>query len=378
MAKFEAPLNALLDEIQTEYKLPGYDCAVWQHGKEIYRRMAGVSDLTTGTPVTENTLYNIYSNTKVITCVAALQLYEQGKFLLEDELSRYFPAFAHMKVRTKSDSSSNTDTVCDAHTPITIRDLFRMPAGIGDGDDYTEMGMKFYMETGGTCPILTLPDYLAQVPLLFEPGTQYKYGICHEVLAALIEKLTGQRFGEYLEEHIFRPLGMHDTAFSMDNLKNGILANQYSYCGPDQPLECKGPANCLIPPILKESASGGLISSVNDYMKFQQALASGEQLLSRRTIDLMRLDQLSGSQRDGYGYTGIGMGYGLGVRTIINQAACGSPVGFGPFGWGGAAGTYGSIDPENNLVIFYAQHVFNTNDLRTHNRIRNVIYAGIE
>jgi len=171
---------------------------------------------------------------------------------------------------------------------------------------------------------------------------------------------------------------MTNTAFTLDQLENKTLANQYRYAGPDQPLTCLGPANCLIPPILKESASGGLISSVDDYMKFQQALASGEQLLSRRTIDLMRLDQLHGSQRDGYGYTNLGMGYGLGVRTVIDQAKCGSPVGFGPFGWGGAAGTYGSIDPENNLCIFYAQHVFDTEDLRAHNRIRNVVYAGIE
>jgi len=372
MPKFTSVLDQLLDAIQAEYSLPGYDCAVWQNGREIYRRMSGAADLETQTPVTDQTLYNIYSNTKVITCTAALQLFEQGKFLLEDELSRYFPEFAHMKVRMPD----GTET--DAKNPITIRDLFRMTAGFGDGDEYNEMGMKFYMETGGACPLSALPAYLAQVPLFFEPGTQFRYGICHEMLAALIEKHSGQTFGSYLEQHIFRPLGMHNTAFSLDKLENKALANQYRYIGPDQPLVSLGAANCLIPPILKESASGGLISSVDDYMKFQQALACGEQLLSRRTIDLMRLDQLSGSMREGYGYTHIGTGYGLGVRTVIDQAACGSPIGFGPFGWGGAAGTYGSIDPENNLCIFYAQHVFGTEDLRTHNRIRNVIYAGIE
>ncbi len=371
MANFAAHLTALLDEIMEEYDLPGYDCAVWQGGKEIYRHMTGVADLETGVPVTENTLYNIYSNTKVITCVAAMQLYEQGKFLLEDPLSMYFPEFARMKVRTADGS------ITDAKNAITIRDLFRMTAGIGDGDDYGDMGMKFYMETGGACPLSALPKYLAEAPLLFEPGTQFKYGICHEMLAALIEKLSGQSFGRYLEEHIFQPLGMSDTAFTLDKLENKALANQYRFTGKDQPLYCHGPVNCLIPPILRESASGGLISSVNDYMKFQQALASGEQLLRRRTINLMRLDQLSGTQREGYGYTHIGMGYGLGVRTVIDQAACGDPVGFGPFGWGGAAGTYGSIDPENDLCIFYAQHVFGTDDLRTHCRIRNVIYANL-
>ncbi len=371
MANFAAPLTALLDEIMAQYGLPGYDCAVWQGGREIYRRTVGVADLETGAPVTDRTLYNIYSNTKVITCVAALQLFEQGKFLLEDPLSLYFPEFTHMKVRTADGGTT------EAKAPITIRDLFRMTAGIGDGDDYKEMGMKFYMETGGACPLSALPKYLAEAPLLFEPGTQFKYGICHEMLAALIEKLSGQSFGAYLDEHIFRPLGMNNTAFSPEKTETKALANQYRYTGKGQPLDCCGSTNCLIPPILRESASGGLISSVNDYMKFQQALASGERLLHRSTIDLMRMDQLSGTMREGYGYSHIGMGYGLGVRTVIDQAACGSPIGFGPFGWGGAAGTYGSIDPENNLCIFYAQHVFDTDDLRTHCRIRNVVYANL-
>jgi len=371
MAKFESALTSLLKDIRSEYNLPGLDCAVWQGGREIYRHMEGTADLESGTPIARDTLYNIYSNTKVITCTAALQLYEKGKFLLEDELSRFFPEFAEMKVMDENGK------ITDAKNPITIRDLFRMTAGIGDGDDYTQMGMRFFMETGGVCPILALPKYLAECPLQFEPGTAFKYGICHEVLAALIEKLSGQRFGEYLREHIFEPLGMNHTAFDLGDIQDCFLANQYRYVGSDIPLESLGPANCLIPPILKESASGGLISSVDDYMKFQQALAKGEQLLSRRTIDLMRLDQLEGEQRKGYGYTNVGMGYGLGVRTVIDQAKCGAPIGFGPFGWGGAAGTYGSIDPENDLCIFYAQHVFGTNDLRTHNRIRNVIYAGL-
>lgn len=371
MISFEKSLTDALNRIMEENKLPGFDCSVYLHHQEVYRCMAGVSDLATKHPITHDTLYNIYSNTKVITCVAAMQLYEQGKFLLEDRLDRFFPEFSHMKVLLQDGSE------VDAQNPITIRDLFRMTAGIGDGSDYAQMGMQFYQETGGSCPSSDLPKYLAQVPLLFEPGTQYRYGICHEMLAALIQKLSGESFGDYLQAHIFRPLGMDNTAFTLDGCTSKDLANQYYYHGQDSELECKGPANCLIPPILKESASGGLISSVDDQMKFQEALCKENILLNKRTTDLMRLDQLHGTQRDGYGGTNLGMGYGLGVRTIINQAKCGSPVGFGPYGWGGAAGTYGSIDPENELTIFYAQHVFGTDDSRTHNTIRNIVYSAI-
>jgi len=371
MVTLEKDLTALLEQIREEDHLPGIDCSVWHHHEPVFRYMAGVEDLATGAPITENTLYNIYSNTKVITCVAAMQLYERGLFLLEDKLERFFPEFAHMQVLQPD------GTLKSAERCITIRDLFRMTAGIGDGEDYAEMGMKFYMETGGACPGEELPKYLAQCPLFFEPGTKYRYGICHEVLAALIAKLSGESFGQYLKNHIFQPLGMDNTAFSLEGCRSKSLANQYAWDAASGTMVSKGIANCLIPPILKESASGGLISSVEDYMKFQEALCRENVLLSKRTTDLMRLDQLSGTMREGYGYTGIGMGYGLGVRTTIDQAALGAPVGFGPYGWGGAAGTYGSIDPENEITIFYAQHVFGVDGERSHARVRNLIYSAL-
>ena len=366
---FDQKLTAFLNRSMDEYRIPGLDLCVFHEHKEVFRYKAGYRDLENKLPITENTLYNIYSNTKVITCVAAMQLYEQGYFLLEDPLSRFFPEFENMRVRMPDGRIEN------AKNPITIRDLFRMTAGFGDGNDYQEMGMKFYTETGGACPLIELPKYLAKMPLLFEPGTKYLYGISHEMLAALIVRITGKSFSEYLRENIFLPLGMKNTAFTLEECSSKDLANQYVFSGSELAPENKGPANFLIPPILKESASGGLISSVDDYMAFQEALCRENVLLHKRTTDLMRLDQLKGSMREGYGYTNLGMGYGLGVRTVINQAECGAPVGFGPYGWGGAAGTYGSIDPENKLTIFYAQSYFGPNDLRLHHSLRNVIYT---
>ena len=153
--------------------------------------------------------------------------------------------------------------------------------------------------------------------------------------------------------------------------------NMPSGMGETGKLKNLGKANCLIPPILKESASGGLISTVDDYMKFQEALCRENVLLHKRTTDLMRIDQVICRNIPGYGYSANGMGYGLGVRTVTDRAANGGPTGFGPYGWGGAAGTYGSIDPENEITIFYAQHVFGTEDGRTHARVRNLVYSGL-
>ncbi len=359
MSALKENLTAFLDGYMAEYGLPGYDCSVWQHGQEICRVSKGLADVENGVPYTKDTLLHIYSNTKVIACTAAMQLWQQGLFSLDDPIAKFFPEMADLQVKLPD------GTLQPAHRQILICDLFTMTAGIGDGGDYADMGMQFYMETGGACPIVELPRFLARVPLKFHPGEGYCYGICHEVLAALIVKLTGKGFGEYLQEHIFTPLGMTNTAFSPAGCASQALAPQYSY--ENGALKNLSNGNILIPPILTESASGGLVSTVDDYMKFQEAMRKNE-LLKPETIDLMRSNKLSGKQWDGYGYTAT-LGYGLGVRT--------PKTGVGPYGWGGAAGTLGLIDPENGLTAFYAQQFFGTRDIQGSGELVNILYAAL-
>ncbi len=368
MSALKETLTAFLDGFMAEYGLPGYDCAVWQRGSEIYRHSAGLADVENGIPYSKDTLLHIYSNTKVIACTAALQLWEQGLFSLDDPIAKYFPAMADMQVKLPDGS------LVGAARPITIRHLFTMTAGIGDGGDYADMGMQFYMETGGACPIEKLPDFLARTPLKFHPGEGFCYGICHEVLAALIVKLTGESFAGYLKAHIFDPLGMTNTAFDPAQCASQELANQYNV---ETELKNLGNTNILIPPILTQSASGGLVSTVDDYMKFQQALCAGESLLKRDTIDLMRTNCLTGAAWAGYGYRpgagGQALGYGLGVRTVYDPA---DPTAKGAFGWGGAAGTYGLIDPEKQLVLFYAQQAFGTRDIQGSGELAKLVYQN--
>ena len=368
MVLFEKYLTEFLDGERKKYSMPGYDCSVYHHGQEIYRHMVGYADLETRQPITRDTIYYVFSNTKVITCAAALQLYERGKFLLEDNIERFFPELGKMKVKTKHGIKA-------AERFITIRDLFCMTSGFGSGTISEEMGRQIYMEHGDCLRPIDMPKYLSQIPLEFEPGTQYLYGISHELLAALIEKITGERFSEYLGNHKFKPLGMKNTGFYPEQMESKERATLYRYKGPDEELVSYGLDSGIIPPLLKESASGGLITTVDDYMLFQEALCKGEAVLRRSTIELMRLNHLNAEQRKGFSETNIGMGYGLGVRTIINQTECGSPTGFGPFGWSGAAGSYGSIDPENELSIYYVQHMLDTDMGRTHNILRNIIYS---
>ncbi len=358
-------LDSILDSFCKEFSLSGYDCAVVKDGKEIYRRICGLADIQQNIPLTRDTLYNIYSNTKVITCVAALQLFEKGHFKLDDPLYRFFPRFKDITVKQPDGA------VKKAEKPILIKDLFCMTAGFGDGDDYLEIGAELYKKTGGSCYALQLADALCDVPLLFEPSSEYRYGICHELLAALIEKLTDMRFSEYLQKNIFSPLDMNNTSFDIKSLDQNNLANQYYLNKETKTLESRGTTNCLVPPIFKESASGGLISTVDDYMKFQQALARGTVLLKRATIDLMRKNHLNTQQLEGYGHYKDGLGYGLGVRAVLEPGCV------GPFGWAGASGSYGLIDPENQLCVFYMQHVFGTPAGKVREGINKTLYEYI-
>ncbi len=361
-------LTAFLDAFADEYGIPGIDCVVYRHHEPVYRHMRGYADIENKTPISENTLYHIYSNTKVIACTAALQLYERGLFRLEDPLSEYFPEFAFVQVKD-ADGSLRAPK-----RPVLLRDLFTMTAGIGDGSDTQEIGMRFYAETGGNCPVRELPKYLAQVPLLFDPGEGYCYGICHEMLAALIEKLTGENFGEYLRAHIFQPLGMRNTAFRLEDCVSQEIAVQYSLQGEGREPKAEGTHNLLIPPILAQSASGGLISTTDDYMKFQEALCREDVLLKKETTDLMRRNHLQGAQFAGYGYTQSGLGYGLGVRTVRDDQ---NPEAVGAYGWGGAAGTLGLIDPENEITAFYAQQMFGTRDMQGSGEWVRAVCEGI-
>lgn len=369
MELLERRVTEYLNEEMKRWKLPGYDCAIYLRGKPVYRHMEGYANIEEKIPVTENTLYHIYSNTKVITCVAALQLYEQGKFLLEDKLERFYPEFTHMKVKSP-------EGIRDAKTSITIRDLFCMTAGIDFGQSHVESIKAFYAETNGKCPLSEMPRYLTRMPLEFDPGTEFYYGLCHDVLGALISRISGMTFSEYLQKNIFDPLDMKNTSFYGDKLGWDRIACQYRYHGPDKPLTNEGNRNTSVPEIMQESGGGGLITSVNDYMKFQEGLRQGK-LISRATMNLMRLNQLKGKQWDGYGYTGLGMGYGLGVETIYDQALAASPVGFGPFGWGGAQGSHCAIDPERELNILYMQCMFDNDCYGIYRGLRNVVYTAL-
>ena len=323
-----------------EMGVPGYDLLIYRDGKEVFRRYNGYSDLENKIPMNGTERYNIYSCSKVITCTAALQLWEKGLFSLEDRLSDYMPEFAEMTVKAEGG-------VRKAERPILVRHLFEMTAGFSYVTASPSL-IKCRKETEGKCPTREAMRYLAREPLLFEPGERWEYSLCHDVLAALVEVLSGEKFEDYVKKNIFDAVGMSRSSFMLPEEELDTIAQQYRF-------EQGRPVNVgkrIIPyKIGTEYASGGAggISTVEDYMRFLEALRT-HKLLAPETLTLMQTDRLTESQRSTY-WTRATHGYGLGVRC---------PVGVAPytdFGWGGAAGAFLAVDTENAISVYFGQHL---------------------
>ena len=374
-------LEQYLDQI-TAWRIPGADCLVYLHGQPVFRYGAGYADLASKRPVSERDLYFLYSMTKVITCTAALQLHEQGKFLMTDPVWTYLPEFKDMSVQQTDDDGQVV--LKKAEKEITIRDLFTMMAGLTY--DLNTPSIRAVREhSQGRSPTRDVIRAIAADPLLFEPGTHFNYSLCHDVLGALIEVISGKRFGKYLEEAIFQPLGMKDTGFSLTDARKERMATQYNYDDTTGKALRVAMANVFVVGSEYESGGAGLISSVDDYMRFADTLChkglsrGGERILSSHSVDLMRTNHLDdASLRDFTWIQMAGYGYGLGVRTMLDRTRSGSLSPVGEFGWAGAAGAYVLMDPEHELTVVYAQHLLNSQEPFVHPRIRNLVYRCLE
>ena len=370
-------LTEAMDGFIENLGIPFYDCVVMKDGKCVYRHSNGCTDTDQKTPVTGKELYDIYSCSKLITCTAALQLYERGKFGLDDYLYLYMPEFENMTVK---DENGN---VRPAQNKITVRELFTMTAGFGY-DVGSPMMRKCVEDTDGECQTLTVMEYLAKEPLLFEPGYRWNYSLCHDVVAAVIEVASGRSYGEYLRESVFEPLGIHTLTLHPTEAEKAALAARYRWDARENPIQEDNRGNPYCLSDRYESGGAGLFGNVDGYILLADALAcggvgrSGNRILQPESIDRLRENQQHGAaRRDFDSFRRIGYGYGLGVRTLVDNRYSESPI--GEFGWDGAAGAYVLIDPQNGLSAFFAAHVLGMGRAYTefHPRIRDLIYAGL-
>ena len=343
-----------------ERGIPGFDFAVYQNGKCILRHMNGYSDVENKIKINGTERYNIYSCSKMLTCVGAMQLWEKGLFKLEDELSKYMPEFSEMTVKTESG-------IKKAEKPILIRHLFEMTAGFSYAVHSPELE-KARQETFGKCPTREVMKYLAKEPLLFEPGDRWEYSLCHDVLAALIEVISGEKFEDYIKKNIFDVVGMTNSTFMLDDNDLDSLAVQYEFRNGELVDVGKNIINFKIG---SEYAAGGAgaISTVDDYIKFLEAVRKFE-LLRPETIKLMTTDRLTEAQKIVY-WPKYVHGYGLGIRCPLSNSK------LSDFGWSGAACAFMGIDPVNNLSFYFGAHLLASPVQGIRSMLYRFIYAEL-
>ena len=367
------PLKEYIDRL-LESQLPWAEVMVIDRKEKVCCYRNGYCDLEKTTPVDESQIIYVFSMTKILTCLAGLQLLEKGYFQLSDPLSTYLPEFELMTARVLHPDGQ--EEIQKASQPILVRDLFTMSAGFSYNLNSPAI-VDAVKQTHGKLSTRQFAIALAKEPLLFEPGTRWYYSLCHDVLGALIEVVSGLRFGQYIQEHITGPLGMIDTGFMLTALQQTRLAPLYEF---KQGRVVRNDVNGHRLRTEFESGGAGLYSTVSDFALLLDAMthggvgANGTRIISAASLVLMRTDQLTDAMRSGFNWEHFaGYGYGLGVRTHISQSVSGSRSSLGEFGWSGAAGAFGLVDPHQQLTVMYAQHLIG--GPIDHRPLKNIVYG---
>src|SRR6201999_365445 len=344
-------------------RIPGAVIAIARHGKLVAFDAYGWRDKAANVAMTTDTIFNIASMTKPMTAVGALMLYEQGKILIDDPLSKYFPKFANMRVAARDANGEPTAETVPANRQITIQDLLRHTSGLVYGGRGTTLVHKMYPAGSGDAAReydgAAFLDKLASAPLLYQPATVWDYGFGLDLLGLTVEKISGQSLGQYLKANLFTPLGMKDTTFSI----SPDQAARYAKPLPADPDPGKPQARSpeLTQPLKFECGGGCAASTASDYLQLAMMLMnegrSGEaQLLGRKTVDYMLSDQLGPNIRNLVGNADptradYGFGLGLAVRTTPGIVRLMGSV--GQFSWPGASGTDWWVDPKEELAVVY-------------------------
>jgi CubicO group peptidase (beta-lactamase class C family) len=333
--------------------VPGVVTMVARKGKVVHFEATGKRELEGGTPMQKDSIFRIYSMTKPITGVAMMILFEQGKWQLNDPVSKHIPEFADLKV-AKVDPANGAVTTVPSNHPMTMRELMSHSGGLtygffgGTAVDKQYVDNKVFDQTQ---PMKTFIERLGKTPLLFQPGERWHYSVSVDVQGYLVEKLSGQTFPEFLQQHVFGPLKMVDTAFYVPESKMNRLAEFYFRGKDGKTVKHPGVADYSKPPVFP-SGGGGLVSTASDYMRFCQMLLNGgtldgQRILSPLTVKLMRTNMLPESAPT----MGPGTGFGLDFAVVDDPAAGGGYGGEGTYFWGGYAGTWFWIDPVYQLIV---------------------------
>lgn len=341
-------LKALMDSF-IPMGVPGFDAILLKDGVPVLRYRNGYSDAENQIPMQGNERFNIYSCTKMITCTAALQLWEKGLLSLDDPLSKYLPEYATMTVRCGDD-------VVPAKNTITIKNLMTMTAGFSYDTNSPSL-RKLKEATNGKCSTREVAYALSQEPLLFEPGSRWEYSLGHDVLGAVIEVISGMSLAEYIRHHIFDPLGMTNSTIGATDEELESISPLYSFDLSTNTRKRLGHIDYARIHIGNHFLSGGAgcISTLEDFVKFLEALRVGDVILKKETIDMMTTDQLTDEQRSTFWWQHR-CSYGLGVHCPLAN----TDNHF--FSWGGAAGAEPLIDREHGITFLFFRHIVGMNN----------------
>ena len=357
-------LHALMRQTVDEKHLAGVVTILARHGKIVDYRTYGVRDLATGAPMTKDTIFRDFSMTKPVTGVAMMILYEQGKWLPSDPISKYIPEFAHLKVYKGADSDGKLILVDPDHAP-TMGELMTHTAGFSYGDGKSPADAVYQdLHIRQSKTLQELIDRLAQAPLFYQPGKGWLYSLSMDIQGYIIERLSGQTLPDFMRDQIFKPLGMKDAAFYVSEEKRSRFATLYENDGHGglrlDTSNGRGMGDFLSPPT-RPSGGGGLTSTAEDYYRFAQMLANGGgqngvRILAPATVKLMTSNHLSDGLLTGEYGIGLqhirpGFGYGYDGAVVYNPPMADLPDGKNTYLWDGAAGTWFWVDPTNDIVF---------------------------
>jgi CubicO group peptidase (beta-lactamase class C family) len=373
----------------TSGKIPGAILLIQQHGKPVYHESFGVQDVVSKQPITDQTIFRLFSMTKAITSVAAMMLVDEGKLALEDPIAKYIPSFANVKVgvETKNEDGTKTLDLVPPNRPPTILDLMRHTSGITYGFYGDSLVRKAYAAAnlyGGDFDLAEFAERIAKLPLHDQPGSLWQYGHSTDVLARIMEIVSGKSLLEVEREKLLDPLGMRDTRFFVtDPQKQKLIAQPM----PNDSDFRVGRENRPDVPNKWESASGGMVSTMSDFARFVQMLLDGGKFegktyLSPKAFELMTTDHIgpgSGVNRDYFYFPGDGFGFGLGlaVRTDPGNAKPPPPGSLGELKWDGASGCYFVIDRKQDMFFVLLEQT-PTERQRIQKAVKQLVYEAME
>lgn len=379
-------MDELVERLCAQGEYVGLSVLVMRGGETVYRKRCGYQDWERGRPMEEDAIFSLYSMTKPITAAAVMKLWEDGKIDLMDPVSRYLPAFTDQKVW---ENGALTERVGE----IELHDLLNMTSGIPyPGDQAAPAFNRLFEEAVAAADgpdalgTVELANRIGRAPLSFQPGARWMYGASADVLGAVVETVSGMRFGEYLRRELFEPLGMEDTGFFVPEEKASRLAVIHQILPDGTPVPYRG-KNLAVYDAREapafESGGAGLFSTVDDYAAFQQMLLCegtyrGRRILHPSTVRFLRTAQLTPRQKESFGWPALrGYSYGNLMRVLESPAlqCVTGPV--GEFGWDGWTSPYMELHPAEHVSILMMASQIDRDISCSRRMLRNCIYREI-